>query len=71
MTRAEVIALRKRLGIRQITVARLANVDRSKLSLWECGHVDLAEDELQRVTSVLGKELDQIRNISMPVGVHA
>jgi DNA-binding transcriptional regulator YiaG len=71
MTRDEVIAFRKRLGLKQITVAKLAKVDRSKLSLWECGHVDLSEAEVSRVTHVLLREFDVMKNLPVPEMVTA
>ena len=71
MQRDELISLRKRLGIRQITVAKLANLDRSTLSLWECGHVELPEASVARIAGVLKAELDAIKNISVHQAVSA
>jgi transcriptional regulator with XRE-family HTH domain len=67
MTREEIIALRKRLGLKQITVARYAVIERTRYSLWENAHLDMSQDELNRVARVLTQELDLIRKLPIPL----
>lgn len=45
--------LRLLAGLTQIEEARLSGIERSRLSLAECGHVLLSRDQLEAVASVL------------------
>ena len=49
---------RRRLaGLTQIRTARRSGVERSRLSLAECGHVELSVEELEAVNGVLRSEI--------------
>jgi transcriptional regulator with XRE-family HTH domain len=54
--RALIREARINLGIAQARIAKLANIDRSRLSRWETGYLDLRESEVQR----LCEEIDAV-----------
>ena len=62
MERDELVALRKRLGLKSISLARMAAIERTRYSLWECGHVSLTADELERVANCVAQELTLIKH---------
>lgn len=53
----DVRGLRALAGITQIQAAKRSGVERSRLSLAECGHIGLSDEELDAVMRVLRKEI--------------
>src|SRR5262245_6660576 len=66
MTIQELKAVRERLGIAQAAVARATSMTRFKLSLAECGHIDLRAEELNAIAHFLATELEQVKDIELP-----
>jgi transcriptional regulator with XRE-family HTH domain len=71
MTIQQLKALRERLGVSQARVARCADMTRFKLSLAECGHIDLRAEELNAIAKFLGQELAEVKAIDLPQAVNA
>jgi predicted transcriptional regulator len=57
-------ALRERLGISQAKVARVADMNRFKLSLAECGHIDLRGEDLKAIERFLARVSDPVQQVS-------
>ncbi len=55
----ELRSLREQIGITQGRTARDCQVDRIKLSLWECDLADLKREEVQRIESYLHAALEE------------
>jgi transcriptional regulator with XRE-family HTH domain len=69
MNRDQLIALRKRLGLTQLVVARMADIERSRFNLWERGHINVSNAERDRIAHVLAQERDLIKAIPVPEAV--
>jgi len=61
--RQVLIRLRQRLRIPAIELATAVKVHNSTLSLWENGHVSLAEDKLTAIEDYLAGELAALKLI--------
>ena len=66
MTREELIQLRRRLGQRQIVVARMVGIERTRFNFWECGHIALTPEEIARVQAYLVEELEAVKALDIP-----
>ena len=54
--------LRRRLHIPQAALAKRLRCDRSRISLWESGHISLHEQELVTVENILTEQLAELRS---------
>jgi transcriptional regulator with XRE-family HTH domain len=54
MTNSEFRSVRSRAGITQARVAVRADVDRTRLCMWECGDLSLRNEEVHSLEKALG-----------------
>lgn len=59
MTHAELRNLRIEAGIPQFDLSKRSGVERSRLSLYECGHVSLPDAEVQALERALPELIEE------------
>jgi transcriptional regulator with XRE-family HTH domain len=52
--------IRRRAGLTQLRLSRLAKVSPPRISLWENGEIELRSEELQRIAEVLAGHLSAV-----------
>jgi transcriptional regulator with XRE-family HTH domain len=52
--------IRRRAGLTQLRLSRLAKVSPPRISLWENGEIELRSEELQRIAEVLAEHLSAV-----------